>query len=286
MRFTRVLAALAARPDCHVLVDCGDHPVTAADDPVEVGDAEVVRVVWPQCPTAAPDWMLVDLAVAAGGSVVVEAGGCESDSSGVADLAGLTGGRVQPGSIDAAPVAVLSVAHPPMSRRGMLGRAPAAVVEHADPDPRARLVESLRAMGGDVGGRSPALELDASACIACGVCVKACPHDALDLGTADGRTTLVHYPDRCRGEQACVASCPSRVMEVRGQHDWATVLAGRPLPLARLATTTCQKCRGTIPQGRTMCQACSDRARDPFGTHLPDHLLDSLPAKYRDRLRG
>lgn len=247
----------------------------------------VVEVVPEHCLGETQAWQLVDLAIAGGATVVVEA--CpKSDPAELGRLQALTAGRVRLGEVTTAPVARLQVAHPPVSRRGMLRRVAAdPVTVHESDDPRQRLVESLRSLGvGEAPGEAPGLVLDAAACIACGVCVKACPHDALEMATAAGRTTLVQFPDRCQGERACVAACPSQVITVGGHHDWSAVLAGRPVPLARLATTRCTRCQITIPQGRDLCQPCADRVRDPFGVHLPDHLIDKLPATYRDRMRG
>ena len=301
-RFFRVLTLVQARATCHVVVRCEEHSGREAvvaekvaaeamgmpDGDDTFDDAEIVVVVLSECPAQAAEWVLVDLAVAAGGTVVVEVGQCPTAAAKFEALARLTAGRVRAGSVasERQIVATLRVSQPPMTRRGILARrAPEPVVVHASDDPRARLVDSLRALGGDqVEGRAPALELDASGCIACGVCVKACPHDALELGTAGGRTALVQYPDRCQGERDCVVACPSQVISIVGHHDWGSVLAGRPLPLARLSTSTCQKCRSLIPQGTTLCAACAARADDPFGVHLPDHLRDRLPAKWRDRL--
>ena len=302
-RFSRVLTLLQARPVCHVAVRCEQHAdivatappeavpsaATIDEDTLVLDDGEVVTVVLSQCPAATADWMLVDLAAASGGTVLVDAGTCPAEAQ-LGALSRLTSGRVRGGVLgaDRRAVATLFVSRPPMSRRGILARRPPEpVVPHSSDDPRARLVDSLRALGGDqVQGGAPALELDAAACIACGVCVKACAQDALELGTAGGRTTLVQHPDRCRGDQTCVVSCPSQAISVVGHHDWATVLAGRPLPIARLATTTCERCQITIPVGRSTCQTCAERAEDPFGVHLPPHLMDRIPVKYHDRLKG
>lgn len=293
-RFSRVLSMVRARATSHVLVSCQEHrdapavDLAAEPDVVEVDAVDVVEVVLSQCPGQTPDWMLVDLAVAGGGIVVVDQQRCPGSGARVVDLARLTAERVRPGVVDRRVVVSLSVARPPMSRRGILStRPPEAVVVHDQEDPRSRLVESLRSLGGDqVCGSAPALELNASACIACGVCVRACAHDALELGTAGGCTTLVQHPDRCQGDRTCVSACPTTAIEVVGHHDWTTVLAGHPLPLARLATTTCSRCHITMPEGRALCQACGERAEDPFGVHLPPRLMDSLPAKYRERLGG
>lgn len=246
-----------------------------------------VRVTTDGCLALTPSWLAVDLAIAAEAEVVVRL--CPAAARTVWDrVAGITAGRVRPGALVGEPAAVVHLSHPPVSRRGILRPlADKPVVPHDSDDPQERLVESLRLLGvGDAPGRAPGLALAVSGCIACGVCVRACPHDALELGTAGTRSTLVQHPDRCQAEQACVAACPETAISVTGHHDWATVLAGRAVPLARVATTACEKCHAAIPHGWTMCEACARRTEDPFGWHVPDHLVDKLPARLRDRLAG
>ena len=292
------LAWIQENAGCNVLVTCAGHeivdaapgvPANPADAAPQIPDDSrpVVSLELEGCISRTEPWILVDLAVASGGTVLLDTAPCPSpDPDALERLGQLTDGRVQVGTTSRKPGAALHLTHPPMSRRGIFRRGTSMpVVEHLSDDAQDRLVDSLRALGvGEVPGKAPALQLLVDGCIACGVCVKACPHDALELGTASNRSTLVHHVDRCQGERVCVAQCPSQAISVIGHHDWQPVLAGRPLPLARLATTTCQKCRSLIPQGQKLCAACAARAEDPFGVHLPDHLRDKLPAKWRDRL--
>lgn len=234
---------------------------------------------------------LVDLAIASGGPLVMDVAGCQRlKVTEVEYLTAVSGGRVRASQSPPRASQRVELAHPPVSRRGLL-RADQSVVPvaHRAADPQGRLVESLRVLlppGTEVPGPAPGLALAAAGCIACGVCVQACPHDALELKTVAQQSLLAHHADRCRGEQQCVTHCPVDALTVVGPQSWTPVLAGRPLPLARLATTRCERCRATIPLGTTMCEPCRRRTERPFGWHVPDAVRDQLPAKWRDRLDG
>lgn len=135
-------------------------------------------------------------------------------------------------------------------------------------------------------GVSSGLALAADGCVACGVCVQACPHDALDLRTTRDQSVLLHHPDRCRGERACVTACPVDALSVTGPLPWQPVMAGSPLPLARLATRACDRCGATIPRGAAMCEPCQRRDERPFGWHVPDAVRAAMPERWRDRFDG
>ncbi|MGA4506973.1 4Fe-4S dicluster domain-containing protein [Propionibacteriaceae bacterium G1746] len=305
-RWQLVLGWLGENPGRDVLVCC-THATPLPTGRTPARTPEVLEAVHPVivrlegCANDVPPWALVDLAIAGGATVLVDTGTCMApDVAALERLETLTGARVRRGAIGAEPPAVtLSLAHPPVSRRALLRRhdetgVPVAVAHVVD-DPAQRLVESLRALGagGGAGGAaglsrqaSPATRLEVSGCIACGVCVRACPHDALELRTASGTSTLVQHPDRCQGDLACVTHCPSDAVTAAGTLDWGVVLAGRPLPLARLATTACSRCGDRIPDGRTLCEACARREAEPFGWHVPEHLRDKLSPEWQRKLRG
>lgn len=283
-RLALAMQWLADHAPVEVVVSC---PVCASDphpasDPVSRG----VHVILESRLGEAAEDVLVDLLVASGGERLVIAA-CEcSPASRFARLESLTSGRITCSESVAFPAQRLEVARPPVSRRGMFRpRAAAPVVEHVAEDAQGRLVESLRALGvGDAPGESPALQLAVQGCIACRVCVRSCPQDALELRTASGRTTLAQHPDRCLGDRDCVASCPVDAISVAGHLGWEPVIGGRPIPLARLETRECDRCRAVIPRGQSHCDPCRRRVAEPFGTHLPEHVRAALPQHWRDRL--
>lgn len=174
----------------------------------------------------------------------------------------------------------------PVDRRGLLGlgrRTPAAWPTH-DPsaDDTARLLTSLRAAGvTSLEAHPAAVALQASGCTACGVCVQACPQDALTLSSDGASVSLLHTSDLCRGEQQCVALCPVEALSTDGQLPWVDVLEQRTRVLATVETVTCERCRARFPadSGLTLCQTCRIRRSDPFGSHLPAAALAVLRSR-------
>jgi len=64
---------------------------------------------------------------------------------------------------------------------------------------------------------------DAEMCIACGVCVDACPQVAIHLTTGTDAHSVVD-PNICRGCGICAAECPTGAMQL-GRYSDAEVLA-------------------------------------------------------------
>lgn len=160
-----------------------------------------------------------------------------------------------------------------------LGRPETDGVQHSPgADPHTRLLESL-ANAGIVAAHlpSPALALGASGCTACGVCVRACPHDALRLTHSGSTSTLGHDAGACQGEGQCVELCPADALQTGGTLDWGAALERRTSVLARVPTRTCRRCQTRVPDdGQDLCPECTGRRRDPFGVHLPEELLARL----------
>ena len=184
----------------------------------------------------------------------------------------------------------LSPVRVPVDRRGLLGLSRQSEnpwpVHDIDADAEHRLVTSLRAAGVTAIEEPPtALALVASGCTACGVCVAACPHDALTLIVDGAKTSLHHAPDTCQGEQQCVALCPVEALSIVGPLDWPTVLDGAPQVLATLQMVVCERCRTRFPTspGQRWCETCRIRRSDPFGSHLPEAAIKLLKARGHDR---
>ncbi len=174
----------------------------------------------------------------------------------------------------------------PVDRRGLLGLSrrtqPPWPTHDATADDDARLLTCLRAAGvTSLGLPSPGTTLVASGCTACGVCVQACPQDALTLSFDGAEASLLHSSDLCRGDQQCVALCPVDALSAHGQLPWADVLDGTTHVLATMETAVCERCRARFPaaSGDTCCESCRIRRNDPFGSHLPPAALALLRAR-------
>ncbi|MFV0452017.1 MAG: ferredoxin family protein [Propioniciclava sp.] len=170
-----------------------------------------------------------------------------------------------------------------------------------DLDAASRTVEALRILrargrahdpdppDGADGSGAPAsaangVELSAVGCIACGVCVRACPHAALALDHRGGTSALTHVVDACRGEQDCVALCPVGAL-TPGRSLSVIELADRSRQtLAQIATTVCGRCgaRHTGDDG-SLCEACAFRTQNPFGSMAPPFDIRASPGRMRGR---
>ena len=128
------------------------------------------------------------------------------------------------------------------------------------------------------GVDSHGLLLRTSGCTACGVCVKACPTDALELShleTGEDRriTTLSEYDSKCIGCRECVNLCPVDAFEVGGAISWVTRLGESPRrPLETVPTMRCEKCKTyfTMREGGTLCKTCKATRDNPFAIRWPE----------------
>ncbi|MGZ6339565.1 MAG: CoB--CoM heterodisulfide reductase iron-sulfur subunit A family protein [Candidatus Limnocylindrales bacterium] len=62
-------------------------------------------------------------------------------------------------------------------------------------------------------------EVDAEACTACGVCLEACPYEAIQMAGVDGRQAAVISETGCKGCGGCVPVCPANAIDLRGCTD-------------------------------------------------------------------
>jgi len=114
-------------------------------------------------------------------------------------------------------------------------------------------------------------------CTACGVCVRACPHDALALEHDGDTSTLSHLTESCRSEHECVALCPVDAFTATGHHSLTSVLDEPVKVLARVRTSSCTRCGARHPgtEGQ-LCPACRFRAANTFGSALPPGVAEKI----------
>ncbi len=62
-------------------------------------------------------------------------------------------------------------------------------------------------------------EVDAGACTDCGVCLDACPYDAISMQPMDDRRSAVISETGCKGCGGCVPLCPENAIDLRGYTD-------------------------------------------------------------------
>lgn len=135
-------------------------------------------------------------------------------------------------------------------------------------------------------GQGVAVELRAEGCTACGVCVRACAHQALSLTHLKGTTRLSHNTDLCRSDQNCVQLCPETALSVVTELS-VTDLADRgAVQLAAIDTRVCARCGDRhADTGSELCPPCRYRSENAFGSQLPPAVQARLKASRRPRTR-
>lgn len=257
-------------------------------------DSVVVRLG--QCLSVTPLALPVELLVRGVALVVVRADACSDATeasehwAGLAEAFGLTGLVVHRDRPDAAPGPVVDAdALPTVTRRGLLGLLRPA--EGADPEPphertpHQRLRAAVAALVGPVqpdaaatGPDGVGLLLDAPACDLAGVCVQACPEDALEISSRARQATLVLDVGACSGCGTCLEVCPTDALGVVGPAPWSHLLSGEHRVVAEVTHTACERC-GVHFRARTaenLCPACAFRRANPFGSALPDQVRAML----------
>jgi len=61
--------------------------------------------------------------------------------------------------------------------------------------------------------------VDAARCTGCNECLAACPYDALEKTTEDGRQAVRVVASLCKGGGACVPVCPEGAIDLLGYSD-------------------------------------------------------------------
>ncbi|MCG2803761.1 MAG: 4Fe-4S binding protein [Cellulomonas sp.] len=135
---------------------------------------------------------------------------------------------------------------------------------------------------------APSAVLSVVGCSGCGVCVRACPTDALRLhksrGSADlavEHLSLRQMPAACVDCGECLRLCPEQAITTRGRHSWAELLAGMPQFLVARDARACTRCGGAlvaVDDDDSLCQVCAYRWRHPFESMIPAAARVSLAA--------
>lgn len=175
---------------------------------------------------------------------------------------------------------VISAEDPPVSRRAIfgLGGGSSLAIDPTLSDDE-RLLNALEILGipaerADEFAPPPeSAPLVANGCIACGVCVSACPTGSLELRTTSEasaeRTTLVHDRHSCVASGECIKLCPESALSLAQPLSWTDVAQGA-VALATLETGKCKKCGATYRlDGHDLCPTCRRKADNPFGYWLP-----------------
>lgn len=184
----------------------------------------------------------------------------------------------------------------------------AGVAGATEDSPAAPIVPSVGQAGADPSADIEAIVLAAVDCSACGVCVEACPKQALDivvrpyampvnpaaafadpaaiatLETAESNAValphptsriseLVHDLAACRGCRECIALCPRGALSQTGTPSWAEIGRSPKISLAQVHTKLCPQCasRYDAREGN-VCALCGYRAAHPFTSVKPEEI--------------
>lgn len=153
------------------------------------------------------------------------------------------------------------ISQPPISRRSLFALRRTLPVDPTAPD-HERLYQANQILGlpTELHG------LEATGCIACGVCTKVCPESALWLHYDGDDVALFHDRTRCAGHTVCVDVCPYDALRP------ATPDATQVVPLVTGTLTTCKKCHTRFiasAPADTLCPTCQRQQQDPFGSWFP-----------------
>lgn len=177
-----------------------------------------------------------------------------------------------------------------VSRRRLLGGGDP--LPPPDQHPGIRLHAAVRELLGD-GPVPSALEdvptgaaqLAAPGCGGAGVCVRACPADALSLTVTDltaetdspskpvSQFDLTIDPGRCIDCGLCVELCPESAMTRVRPLPWAQALEGTPTTLRAGLIRRCSRCQTPYRTEGSLCNVCAFRTSHPFGSQLPEGFV-------------
>jgi ferredoxin len=185
----------------------------------------------------------------------------------------------------------------PVSRRALMGLGGA--LGELETHPGLRLYTVVRELLGGApvpSGLDDVLtgsaQLEAAQCCGSGVCVLACPAQALTLTVTDlvpgaaapsarvvgaaafsdeglQQFVLNVDPALCIDCGQCVEMCPESAMSRVGPLPWAQALNGMQTTLQVGMVRRCSRCGMPNRDPDTMCAVCTFRTAEPFGSLLP-----------------
>lgn len=145
-----------------------------------------------------------------------------------------------------------------------------------------------------IGG---ALQLVVDGCVACGVCVRACPHDALQLkvganaledvpssgiGPSQMNMGLMFDASTCQGDQKCIQICPEQAITSAGPIPIMDLLGQDVRMLAEVSYAICSKCNARHHEvGESLCRSCRGRQDQGFGATANVEELIERARQYR-----
>lgn len=144
---------------------------------------------------------------------------------------------------------------------------PVRATQAAGTDTAAGMAGADDVRAGSGSTSAVAVSLFASGCDGCGVCVRACPVQALELRHDGNTSVLSHVAARCRADLSCVRLCPRNALVVDKELTVVDIARQDEVELAVIATAACSRCgaRHPVADG-SMCRVCQFRSANAFGS--------------------
>lgn len=115
--------------------------------------------------------------------------------------------------------------------------------------------------------------IQATGCLGSGVCVRTCPQRAFTLHTRNDSEgehfTLTLNPTQCLDCTDCVDICPQGALTITGERSWGELVDDDELVVARGRMLRCSRCRAPFGGTGTLCDVCTFRRNNPFGSWRP-----------------
>lgn len=254
-----------------------------------VAEPDETVIAWRGCLSELPRALPFELLIEGVERVVLDVGDCgggwRAEFTELASFAGVAD-RVlpagEPGPAAKRPKRVLDAdAMPVLRRRSIFGLGATGEVEQPElPDrtgtPQQRLRRVIRELVADqtppeapeAGWTTGALELSSEGCVAAGVCVKACPTNALALESSGGRAGLGFDASLCTGCGKCLLVCDAKALSGTIRLGPPALLMA-PTVLELFDVVTCARCKSPFRGEGPYCPVCAFRIANPFGSTTP-----------------